>query len=117
MRYLLLILIFLIGCAGTPIDMTLKPEIVSQMNKIYDPIGEKSFCVGDKVHNILTGGLASCPMPLCFVDDVVFHTHPFYAEHGANVFDLEVWKEYRKRYGNTLFGVMYGVGKYKIYKL
>ena len=118
MKTFAIILIFLIGCAGTPIDMKLNPLAVEQMDELYDPMKEKAFCVSrDKVHNILDGSMTSCPMPLCFVDDIVFHTHPFYAENGANVFDLCVWEEYHKRYGNIYFGVMYGRGKYKIYNI
>ena len=113
-----LVLVFLVGCAGTPIDMKLNPLAVEQMDELYDPMKEKAFCVlGDKVHNILNGNITSCPLPLCFTDDIVFHTHPFYAENGANVFDLCVWEEYHKRYGNICFGVMYGRGKYKIYNI
>jgi hypothetical protein len=116
-KYLLIIIIFLSGCAGTPINHKLSPEVIAQMNKIYDPIKEKAFCVSDVVYNVLLGGWTSCPMPLCEKDSIVFHTHPFWAEHGANFVDLSVWKEYHKRYGNTLYGVMYGIGKYKIYKI
>ena len=114
----LILLLFLAGCAGTPIDYKLSPEIVSQMNEVYNPLVEKGFCVSDKVYNVQTWWLSFiCPMPVCKPESIVFHTHPILTEPGANFFDLAMFEEYNRCYGNTLFGVMYGKGRYKVYEV
>jgi hypothetical protein len=56
-------------------------------------------------------------MPLCEPGSIVFHTHPCFEPMCANVVDVEGWKQYKEIYGNNLFGVMCGKGKYKIYNL
>lgn len=114
----ILLFLLLVGCAGTPIDHKLSPEIVSQMNEVYNPLIEKGFCVSDRVYNIQTWYLSFvCPMALCEKDSIVFHTHPILSELGANFFDIAMFEEYNRCYGNTLFGVMYGSGQYKIYEV
>lgn len=114
----ILLFLLLIGCAGTPIDHKLSPEIVRQMNEVYNPIIEKGFCVSEVgIHNLITGSFCDCPMPLCFEHEIVFHTHPFWEPRFLSGLDMEAWIKYHELYGNTLFGVMYGEGKYKIYEV
>lgn len=116
MKTLLISILFMAGCAGQPIAMNLNPNAIAQANEIYSPFIEKSFCVsGAGIHNVLIGGPFSSPIPLCNKGDIVMHTHPSYAESGANFLDCGVWGEYQKRYGNTLFGVMAGKNDFRIY--
>lgn len=113
-----LLFLLLVGCAGTPIDHKLSPEIVGQMNEVYNPVVEKGFCVSDRVYNVFESYIPFvCPVPLCEPGSIVFHTHPCTEPVCANIIDITVWKEYYERYGNTLFGVMCGKGKYKIYDI
>ena len=121
MKTLLLILCVLSSsCAYKTVDIVLDPIVVTQMNEMYASWTEKGFCVtpgpNGGVHNVLEGTLFSSPMPLCFPDDIVFHTHAWLAEPFANFADWGVWAKYKERYGNTLFGIMFGKDDYTIYE-
>ena len=118
---LLCVLFFFTGaCAYKTADIVLDPDIVEQMNWIYDSWIEKGFCVSAGsvrgVHNVLEGDIFSSPMPLCFPDDIVFHTHSWFSESCANFADWAVWETYKERYGNTYFGIMFGKDNYTIYE-
>lgn len=116
-RLCLIFILLFSGCATTPINYPLSQIAIEQMNEAYNPMVEKGFCVNEHgISNIQIGTATTSPMPLCNVLDVVFHTHPFFAEEDANFADWSVWKEYQKRYGNKYFGLMYGKNKWKIYK-
>lgn len=75
-------------------------------NGFYDQWSEKGFCWSQgKISNVHQGGIMSSPIPVCNSDAIVIHTHPVWAERGANFVDFAVWNEYRSIYGNELFGV------------
>ena len=114
---ILIILFCLTGCAGKyyTISNELPDSLMSQMNSLYPKWHERSFCVGDSIYNVLEGGVTTSPMPLCNENDIVFHTHPCWAENGANFIDLWAWDVYHNIFGNERFGIMYGIDKIKIY--
>ena len=92
------------------------PTVVQQVNALYQPFREVGFCLNaGGPHNIHVGSWMSAPMPICYPGDIVFHTHPVWAEQWASFVDLHVWKIYRKRYGHTQYGIMFRPDKFKIY--
>jgi len=94
----------------------LNKDVITQMNFLYDPWMEKGFCVSSyEVHNILDGGWMSYPLPICNFTEIVFHTHPIWAENGANILDGLIWDEYNRRFGNKKYGVMLGIDEFKVY--
>lgn len=107
------------SCAhGYTITRELPAEVVPQVNALYQPFRETGFCLGpDGPHNIHVGSWMSSPMPICNPGDIVFHTHPVWAEKGANFVDLHVWGIYRKRYGHTRYGIVLGLDDFKVYEV
>ena len=113
----LLLCLLLSSCAGAPINMNIAPKAMVEMNSIYNPVVEKSWCLTSSgIQNVLTGGPFSSPMPICNRADIVMHSHPIYAESEANFLDWGVWGEYKNRYGNDLYGVMAGENSFKFYE-
>ena len=107
------------GCTtGYTITRELPAEVVPQVNALYQPYRETGFCLGpDGPHNIHVGSWMSSPMPICNPHDIVFHTHPVWAEKGANFWDLHVWSIYRERYGHTRYGIVLGPDDFKVYEV
>ena len=91
------------GCASYT-----KYPTTTEMQRIYKATREITFCLSpdQEIYNVLNGGWMSSPMPLCEKDATVIHSHPWWAESGANSYDLWMFKKYHERYGNTKFGVM-----------
>lgn len=122
LKMLLLTMLLLCSCSTVKYteitNISISPKIMEQMNTLYDPFLEKSFCLSStEVHNILQGTLFTTPMPICKRSDIVVHSHPFIAEQSPNFIDLNAWSEYRKRYGNDMFGLLLGPNKLKVYEL
>lgn len=115
---LLISISVLVGCANGRM-MTLNSGQVDAVNKVYDPLIERAFCLkSDGIWNIREGGIMTCEMPLCNRSDIVVHTHPQWAEKDVPYLSIDwvSWGEYKKRYGNDLFGLMIGPGEIKLYE-
>jgi len=99
-----IIVLLLIVCA-TP-QKTLTNSM--QLKAMYKPYQEIAFCLspGGRVYNILHGGLVSVPMPFCQPNDIPVHSHSILSEDFANILDIQTWKDYKKKFGHTRFGLM-----------
>jgi hypothetical protein len=94
----------------------LEQNIMEQMNNLYDPITEKSFCLSSKgIHNVIEGNFISVPLPLCNKTDMVVHTHGYLSENNPTNVDERTWNKYKEMYGNWVFGIMLGPNKLKVY--
>jgi len=113
------ILAMLSGCAySTRVDMQFNNNVEAEMSELYSAIHEKSFCLGDNgIYNVLDGTLFSVVMPVCDKGDIVFHTHPMYAEPFPSFTDEDAWKKYRSLFGNKYYGILFSRTRYKIYKV
>lgn len=122
-KYVIFLLLLIISSCSSVRYTELKNFQVSDssmqaMNRLYDPVIEQSFCLSSTgIHNELTGTFFTSQMPLCYRADVVIHSHPFYTEQSPNFIDLNAWNEYKKRYGNDMFGLLLGPSKLKVYVL
>jgi len=108
------IAVIFIGCA-LPIQIL---KTTSNQEKIYRPYQEIAFCLspGGRIYNILYGGFMSVPMPFCQSKDIPVHSHSIFSENFANFLDIQTWKNYRKKFGHTKFGLMIR-NKIKIYHI
>lgn len=119
MKKLLIIILFLFGCAPASLRSTVVlHETTLEMQGLYNPFIEIGFCLdpNGEIYNIQNGGWMTSPLPLCRQDAIVMHTHPVWAEPFANIADYLVWKEYKKRYGNEYYGIM-KQNWYKVYHI
>ena len=113
---LILLLMILSNCRGFH---RVELDVPLQSQELYQNWREIGFCLkhSGAYYNIQQGGFMSSPVPLCNECDIVTHTHPIWAERGANFLDFSVWQKYHDRYGNTLFGVLCSGGEFKFYEI
>jgi len=107
-------LILAMGCA-TGITIKATPE----MEQLYPNWHEISYCLDSDmiISNIVEGNFAWVYLAACNQDEVVIHTHPWWGDRYLNPSDYSIFKQYRKLYGNRLYGIQYNSEEYVVYTI
>lgn len=113
---------FLYGCMGVEVNRSeMGKEAIynatDQMVEVYSQTHEVSFCLSEHgIYSVIQGGAFSVELPICGIDDAVFHSHPPWGGLGASIADYPAFREYKRVYGNIEYGVLKG-DKYKLYRV
>ena len=118
-KYIVILLICILsGCVGNGFKR-IEPDCdFSNVYQYRAYLHETAFCLrcDGSIYNFKHGFIFFVDLPVCDVEDIPVHTHPFLGETGANYIDGCGFGWYMGEYGNDTFGVLPCYGPIAIYR-